>query len=53
MLFLGSIENLKNLNIIHFRKKSLVLSIICSKCENKDENVFNEVKSTETVKFLV
>ena len=37
MLFLASIENLKNLNYHTSLKKALVLSIICSKCKNNQE----------------
>ena len=28
-------------------EKTLVLSIICSKCENKDEKIFKEEESIE------
>ena len=38
-LFLVNIENLKYHT---FPKKPLVLSIICSKCKNEDENVLKE-----------
>ena len=37
MLFVASIENLKNLNYHTSLKKTLVLSIICSKCKNNQE----------------
>ena len=30
----------------------LVLSIICSKCKNKDEQLFKEEKSVEILKIL-
>ena len=33
-------------------KKSLVLSIICSKCENKNEKIFKEEKSIKILKIL-
>ena len=35
-----------------FEKKALVLSIICSKCENEDEKIFNEKESIEMLKIL-
>ena len=31
----------------------LVLSIICSKCENEDEKVFKEEEKFDILKFLV
>ena len=39
-LFVVSIENLKNLKYLTFRKKVLVSSIICIMCKNQDEKVF-------------
>ena len=33
-------------------EKTLVLSIICSKCENEDEKIFKEEESTEILKIL-
>ena len=33
-------------------KKELVLSIICSKCKNKDEKIFKEEESIEILKIL-
>ena len=50
-LFVVSIENLKNLNIIHLRK-TLALSIICCKCKNEDEKIFKEQESVEVLKIL-
>ena len=41
-LFVVSIENLKNLKNIPLIEKTLVLSIICSKCKNEDEKLFKE-----------
>ena len=32
--------------------KTLVLSIICSKCENEDEKIFKAEESIEILKFL-
>ena len=36
---------------MHFQK-TLVLSIICSKCDSKDEKIFQEEKSMEILKIL-
>ena len=33
-------------------KKTLVFSIICSKCENDDEKIFKEEEPTEILKTL-
>ena len=33
-------------------KKTLVLSIICSKCKNEDEKLFKEKESTKILKIL-
>ena len=33
-------------------EKSLILSIICSKCKNEDENIFKEKKSIKILKIL-
>ena len=48
VLFVASIENLKILKYHTFSKKKIVLSIICSKCENEDEKTFKEEESIET-----
>ena len=37
LLFVGSIENLKTIEYHLFLKKQLVISVICSKCDNEDE----------------
>ena len=50
MLFVASIENLKNHK--YLLEKTLVLSIICSKCENEDEKIFKEEESIEILKFF-
>ena len=44
------IENLKN--IMHLRK-TLVLSIICSKCKNEDGKIFKGEEPIEILKILV
>ena len=46
------IENLKTLKYHTFSKKTLVFSIICSKCENEDENIFKEEESLEKLQIL-
>ena len=33
-------------------QKTLVVSIICSKCKNEDETIFKEEESIEILKFL-
>ena len=38
--------------ISYLSEKALVLSIICSTCENKDEKIFTEEESTELSKIL-
>ena len=50
MLFVASIENLKNHK--YLLEKTLVLSIICSKCENEDEKIFKEEESIEILKIF-
>ena len=37
----------KNPKISYIYEKTLVLSIICSKCQNEDETIFKEKESTE------
>ena len=51
VLFVASIENLKNLKYTSY-KKTLVLSIICSKCRNEEDKIFKEEKSIEILKTL-
>ena len=38
--------------ISYLLEKTLVVSIIWSKCKNEDEKVFKEEQSIETLKFL-
>ena len=52
VLFVASIENLKNLKYHTSYKKTLVLSIICSKCRNEEDKIFKEDKSIEILKTL-
>ena len=42
---------MKNLKY-HTSRKKLVLSIICSKCENEDEKLLKEEESIEVLKIL-
>ena len=51
-LFVVSIEHLKILKYHKLLKKTLVLSIICCKCENEDENIFKEEESIEILKII-
>ena len=50
MLFVVDIESLKALGYHALSKKTLVLSITCSKCENGDEKVFKEDESIWNIK---
>ena len=43
---------LKNLKISFIFEKTLVLSIICSKCGNEDEKIFNKEESIEILNLL-
>ena len=43
---------MKNLKILCLLEKTLVLSIICSKCKNEDEKIFKEKESIKTLKIL-
>ena len=55
VLFVVNIENLKNfitLKYHTFSEKTLIFSIICSKCENEDEKMFKEKELTEILKVL-
>ena len=38
--------------ISHLLQKTLVLSIICSKCKNEDEKLFKKEESIEILKVL-
>ena len=42
----------KNPKISYIFKKTLVFSIICSKCENEDKKIFKEEKSIEILKII-
>ena len=47
----GQYRKSKNLKIYIFEKR-LVLSIICSKCENEDEKIFEKEESIEILKII-
>ena len=52
MLFIVSTENLKNLKDHTSQKKTLILSIIWSKCKSEDEKIFKEEESIEILENL-
>ena len=41
-LFVENIGNFKTLKISYILEKTVVLPIICSKCQNEDEKIFKE-----------
>ena len=51
----GSIEKYRKFEkpkISYLLEKALVLSIICSKCNNEDEKIFKEAESNEILKIF-
>ena len=48
----GQYRKFEKLKISFLLEKTLVLSIICSKCKNENEKLFKEEESTETLKIL-
>ena len=46
------IKKFENRKILYLLEKTLVLSIICNKCKNKDEKLFKEEESIEMLKIL-
>ena len=48
----GKYRNFEKPKISYLLQKRLVLSIICSKCKNKDEKLFTEEESIELLKIL-
>ena len=48
----GNYKKSKNLKISYIFEKTLVLSIICSKCENDNEKIFKEEKPIEILKII-
>ena len=45
-------ENLKILKYHTFSKKTVVFSIICSKCKIEDEKIFKEEESIKILEIL-
>ena len=50
-LFVVSTEN-ENLKVVYLFEKTLVLSIISSKCKNKDKKIFKAEESIETLNII-
>ena len=48
----GNYTKFEKLKISYLLEKTLVLSIICSKCKNEDEKLFKVEKSIEILKIL-
>ena len=48
----GKYRKFKNPKISYIFEKTLVLTIICSKYENKDEKIFKKEESIEILKIL-
>ena len=48
----GKYRKLEKPKISYILEKTLVLSIICSKCKDEDEKIFKEVESIEILKIL-
>ena len=49
----GNYKKSKNLKILHIFEKTLVLSIVCSKCENGNEKIFKEEEPIEKILCLI
>ena len=48
----GKYRKFEKPKMSHILEKTLVLSIICSKCKNEDEKLFKEDESIEILKTL-
>ena len=48
----GEYRKFKNPKISCIFEKTLIFSIICSKCKNEDEKIFKEEESIEILKIL-
>ena len=48
----GKYRKFKNPKVSYIFEKTLVLSIICSKCENEAEKIFKGGESIEILKIL-
>ena len=51
-VFCSKYSKFEKPKISYFLEKTLVLSIICSKCKNEDENIFKEEGSIDIFKIL-
>ena len=51
-MFVVNIQSLKNPKTSRIFEKKLVLSIVCSKCGSKDENIFKKEEWIEILKIL-
>ena len=49
----GKYRKFENFKILNIFGNKLVLSIICSNCENEDQKIFKEEESIEILKILV
>ena len=47
----GKYKKFKNPKTSYILEKTLVLSILCSKCKNEGEKIFNEEESIEILKI--
>ena len=48
----GKYRKFEKSKISYLLEKTLLLSIICSKCKNEDEKLFKEEESIEILKIL-
>ena len=48
----GKYRKFEKPKISHLLQKKLVLSVICSKCNNEDEKLFKQEESIEIFKIL-
>ena len=48
----GKYRKFEKLKISYLLEKTLVISLICSKCKNEDENLFKEEELIEILKTL-
>ena len=48
----GKYRKFEKPKISYLLEKTLVLSIICSKCKNEDEKLFKEEESIELLKII-
>ena len=49
----GKYRKFEKPKISYLLEKTLVVSIICSKCENEDKKLFKEEKSIEILKIII